>query len=151
MSKSKARLDVAVAEDLGIELSSESLTLKEVAEQPDLVDCLILAFIEGEDCYYDKVPVRRYINGMRIKIPKFHSHPIIEGRLTKRRYTRYYVIRAGKLNVVKISKPSDLKAYLLFTVNDDADYQTCVTIPELNMGLRKKPLMFHRRQVTYAS
>ena len=62
MSKLKARLDQAVANDLGIELSSESITLKEVAAKPNIVDTLVFAFIEGDYVCYDTVPVWRCIN-----------------------------------------------------------------------------------------
>lgn len=149
MSKLKARLDQAVADDLGIELSSESITLKEVALEPELVDTIVLAFIEGDDFCYDTVPVWRYINGMRIKIPKFHSRPIIEVRLAKQFYRRYYAVRQGVLYPIKVSKPGDLKTWLPFIVIDDDLYRTTVVTPDAVMGLRKKSLLFHRQRPKY--
>lgn len=151
MSKLKARLDQAVASDLGIELSSESITLKEVAAEPDVVSGLVMAFMEGEDYCYDTVPVWRYINGMRIKIPKFHSRPIIEARLAKPFYRRYYVIRNDRLYPLKVSKPGDLKQWLPFIVIEDDLYKTTVVTPDLVMGLRKKSLLFHRQRPKYDS
>jgi len=150
MSKLKAKLDQAVAGNLGIELSPNSITLKELAGQPTLVTSLILAFVQGEDFCYDVVPVWRYVNGMRIKIPKFHSRPIIEARLAKQFYLRYYALFDGKLYPLKVSKPSDLKARLPFKVREDGLYRSTVISPDAVMGLRKKPLLFHRQRANYA-
>lgn len=149
MTKLKARLDKAVAEDLGIALSCDSITLKEVAEHPNLVTAIVLAYLVGDDIYYDQIPVWRYVNGMRTKIPKFHSRPVIEARLAKQLYNRYYVIFAGALIHLKVSKPSDLKLRLPFTIGEDGTYRSTVVVPDSVMGLRKKPLLFHRRQVKY--
>ncbi len=149
MTKLKERLDKAVADDLGITLSSNSTTLKEIAEQPDKVEGLIFAYTVGDDFYYDRVPIWRYVNGMRIKIPKFHSRPIIEARLSQQLYNRYYVIITGTLFHLKVSKPNDLKTRLSFTIGEDGVYQSTMVTPDLVMGLRKKPLMFHRQRPKY--
>lgn len=151
MSKLKARIDNAVARDLGIELSSIPTTLKEVTGNPDSVCALILAFeIEGI-VHYDLLPVWRYINGMRIKIPKFQSHPIIEERLVKKIYKRYYVLCQDTFANLKLDKPNDLRANLPFRIGDDHRYQTTMVVTGDTMGLRKKPLLFHRRRPKYAS
>lgn len=149
MSKLKAKLDQAIAGDLGIELSSDSITLKEIVEQPDQVDSLVFAYDIGENIYYDCVPVWRYINGMRIKIPKFHSRPIIEARLVNKVYKRYYVIFGGILTRLKISKPNDLKTLLPITVGENGLYRSSIVTPDLIMGLRKKPLLYHRQRPKY--
>ncbi|ABY62899.1 hypothetical protein ST201phi2-1p066 [Pseudomonas phage 201phi2-1] len=149
MSKLKAKLDQAVAGNLGIELVPNSITLKEIADKPASVTGLILAYVEGDDYCYDVVPVWRYVNGMRIKIPRFHSRPIIEARLAKQFYLRYYALFDGKLCPLKVSKPSDLKARLPFKVREDDLYRSTVISPDAVMGLRKKPLLFHRRRVNY--
>lgn len=151
MSKLKARIDQAVAEDLGIELSSIPTTLKEVAGNPDSVHGLVMAFTVNEIVYYDLVPVWRNINGMRIKIPKFQSRPIIEDRLIKQQYQRYYTLGDGILTPLKVSKASDIKIKLPFKIGNDPSYQTTMVVTEDAMGLRKKPLLFNRQRLTYAS
>lgn len=149
MSKLKARIDQAVAGDLGVELSSRVINLQEIAANPDNVDELILAYIVDDNIYYDRLPVWRYVNGMRIKLPKFQSRPIIEARLTKQLYKRYYAVIDGKLHQLKISKPSDLKLRLPFRITEEVDYRSNVVSPDDLMGLRKKALLFHRRQPRY--
>lgn len=149
MSKLKARIDQAVAGDLGVELSSNSTNLQEVTANPDLTESLVMAFIVDDTVYYDLVPVWRYVNGMRIKLPKFQSRPIIEGRLNKQLYQRYYTLGHGVLTPFKFSKPNDLRTKLPYRVGEDYGYQTEMVIPELTMGLRKKSLLYHRQGPTY--
>lgn len=149
MSKLKAQLGKAVADDLGIEYSSEKLTLQEVSVDPEPIESLICAFVHGDDFCYDQVPVWRCINGMRIKIPRFHSHPIIEERLKSQHYQRYFVVRSGTLHPLKVVKPVDLKNRLPFKIDNDPTYRTSIVSPELAMGLRKKSLLYHRQRVAY--
>lgn len=150
MSKLKAQLDQAVANDLGVELSSESTTLLEVAGNPDCIKALVFAFVLGNDFYYDLLPVWRIVNGMRIKLPKFQSRPVIEDRLSKQQYKRYYALGNGILTPLKVSKVKDLKNHLPFRIGDDPSYQTTLITHDETMGIRKKPLLFHRWRPSYA-
>lgn len=144
MSKLKAKIDKVIAEYLGIEISSIIVNLKEVASNPELVESIIMAYIADNVICYDLVSLQRYNNGMRIKVPKFQSYPIIEERLNKRQYQRYYVLGNGKLTPIKISKVSHFKLKLPFEVCNDLRYSTTIVEIEDSLYLRDKPIYFNR-------
>lgn len=137
-------LDKAVADDLGLTLSPKTTILKRVVEFPLLIDSFVFAFEEGGYYCYDTVDVVRSINGMRVKLPKFLTTPLIESRLNKRQYRRWYVKGNGLLIPTQTAKTEDLKNTFLFVIGDIPNYQTSIIPPLDTPHLRKKPLMFHR-------
>ena len=149
MSKSKTRIDNAVACDLGLVLSTHSITIREIAENPDPVLALLFAYEVEETVYYDLVPLWREINGMRIKLPKFQTHPLVEERLSKQFYKRYYVANGNQLTPIKLKSTAEFERRLLFETGNLDGCLTSMVVPELIMGLRAKPLMFHRRKIQY--
>lgn len=149
MAKFKARIDEAVACDLGLVLSTHTTTIREIAENPANVLCLIFAYEVGEIVHYDMAPLWREINGMRIKLPKFQSHPIIEERLSKLYYKRYYVATPNGLTPIKFKSIAEFGRRLPFELGNITECPTSIVVPELIMGLRAKPLMFHRRKIQY--
>lgn len=149
MSKSKARIDSAVAGDLGLVLSTHTTTIREIAENPDPVLALLFAYEVGEIVHYDLLPLWREINGMRIKLPKFQSHPVIEERLNKKFYKRYYVACGHTLTPIKLKSVSEFDRRLPFETGNLTQCVTSIVVPELVMGLRAKPLLFHRRKIQY--
>lgn len=151
MSKLKVRMNEAVADDLGVEVSSKTITVKELADNPDVVEALVFAYSMDDQIYYDLVPIWRDVNGMRIKVPKFQSLPIIEERLDRRLYQRYYALGLGLLIPLKAAKPSELRTRLPFKIGNDPSYHTQITAPDETMALRKKPLLQHRRRIAYES
>lgn len=151
MSKSKTRIDHAVACDLGLVLSTHTTTLREIAENPDRVQALLFAYEVGEIVHYDLIPLWREINGMRIKLPKFQSHPIIEERLSKQFYKRYYSACGHVLTPIKLKSTSEFYRRLPFETGNLTEYTSSIVVPELIMGLRAKPLLFHRRKIQYES
>lgn len=151
MSKHKARIDSAVACDLGLVLSTHTTTVREIAENPDNVMCLVYAYELGELVCYDLIPLWREINGMRIKLPKFQSHPVISDRLHKQFYKRYYVGGVNGLVPIKVKTTAEFERRLPFELGNIIHYTTTIISPELIMGLRRKPLMFHRTSIGYES
>jgi hypothetical protein len=149
MTKSKARIDYAVACDLGLVLSTHATTIREIAENPENVLALLFAYEDGEITQYDLVPLWREINGMRIKLPKFQLHPIIEERLSKQFYQRYYVAHSRTLTPIKLKSTAEFARRLPFETGNLIECLTSTVVPELIMGLRAKPLLFHRRKIQY--
>jgi hypothetical protein len=149
MTKSKSQIDESVACDLGLVLSTHTTSIREIAEQPDEALCLVFAFELGEYVCYDLVPVWREINGMRIKIPKFQSHPTIVERLSKRYYRRYYTTNGQTLTPIKVKTIAEFERRLPFETGNLTNCLTTIIEPELTMGLRSKPLLFHRRKIKY--
>ncbi|MCY1442656.1 hypothetical protein D9M71_590330 [compost metagenome] len=94
--------------------------------------------------YYDVVDVWRSVNGMRVRNPRFRSHPVIEERLRLRQYKRWYVIGNGMLFPVQTAKVEDLKDQFYFLTDSDPTYRSKTILTEECMFLRKKPLLFHR-------
>lgn len=149
MSKFKARINDAVTGDLGVGLSSKSITIKELSAIPDLIESLVFAFMVDDQVYYDLVPIWRYVNGMRIKIPKFQSLPIIEERLDQSVYQRFYALGNGLLIPLKAFKLTELRTRIPFKIGNDPNYRTSITVPDESMALRKKPLLYHRKKIEY--
>lgn len=149
MPKSKKQIDESVACDLGLVLSTHTKSIREVAEDPDNALCLILAYELDDYVCYDLVPVWREINGMRIKLPKFQSHPIIEDRLRKRFYKRYYITDGRELTPIKTKCPLEFERRLPFETGNISDLSTTIIEPPIVMGLRSKHLLFHRKKIRY--
>lgn len=137
-------LDKAVADDLGLTLSPTMTILKRVVEYPLSINGFVFAFEQAETICYDVVGVLRSVNGMRVKLPKFMSTPLIEDRLVKRKYKRWYVWGNGILFPVQTTKVEDLKQNFLFVIGDIPNYQTSTIYTYESPQLRKKPLLFHR-------
>ncbi len=150
MTKSKTRIDNAVSCDLGLVLSPHSTTIREIAENPDSILCLIYAYEQDDTVHYDLVPLWREINGMRIKLPKFQSHPVIEDRLRKGLYRRHYVASHRSLTPIKLKSTAEFERRLPFELGNLDHPLSELVVPELVMGLRAKPLLFHRQKVSYA-
>lgn len=151
MTKSKKQIDESVACDLGLELSTHTKSIRDVAEDPASVICLVFAYDDDHHVYYDLVPVWREINGMRIKLPKFQSHPIIVERLKKRLYRRHYTTDGRTLVPIKVRTTDEFERRLPFELGNITQHNTTVVEPDLVMGLRSKHLLFHRRKIQYAS
>lgn len=153
MAKSTVKLlDKAVADDLGLVLSPSTTILKRVVEHPTAINGFVFAFEQGDQIHYDRVDVLRSVNGMRVKLPKFISVPLIEKRLATRLYKRWYVWGNGILFPVQTAKVEDLKNYFLFIIGEDPIYQTSIITTYESPQLRKKSLLFHRSgEFNYAS
>lgn len=149
MSKSKAIIAQAIADDLGIVLTSKATDLKTLARNPDTSDGLIFAFMQNDYIYYDVLKINRNVNGMRIKIPKVRSHPLIEERLIRSVYNCYFSFNATDLTILKIKKSSELHTRLPIVITADPNYTTSFVTPDLTMGLRRKALLFNRSKVSY--
>lgn len=149
MSKSKQLIDESVAQDLGLVLSTHTRSIRDVAECPKGILCLIFAYQQDDYVCYDLVPVWREINGMRIKLPKFQSHPIIVDRLKKRFYRRHYSTDGTTLTPLKVKTTEEFERRLPFELGNITQFSTTLIEPELVMGLRSKPLLFHRRKIKY--
>lgn len=149
MTKSKVQIDESVACDLGLVLSTHTTTVREIAEQPDDVMCLIFAFEQGDYVCYDLVALWREIDGMRIKIPKFQSHPTIEDRLRRRLYKRFYVAGLNSLTPIKLKTVEEFHRRLPFELGNLDNCHTALIVTEPAMGLRAKPLLFNRKRISY--
>jgi len=117
--------------------------LKRVVEHPTAIDGFIFAYENSNVIYYDRMNVLRSVNGMRVKLPKFMSTPLIESRLVKRQYKRWYVWGNGILFPVQTAKVEDLKHLFLFLIGDIPNYQTSTIFTCESPRLRKKHLTFH--------
>lgn len=145
MSKSNVKLlDKAIADDLGLTLSPNTTVLKRVVECPDKIDGFVFAYQQADTIHYDCVNILRIVNGRRVKLPKFMSMPLIEQRLVKRIYKRWYVWGNGYLFPVQTAKVEDLKQNFLFIIGDNPHYQTSTIYTYESPQLRKKSLLFHR-------
>jgi hypothetical protein len=149
MAKSKKQIDESVACDLGLVLSPHTRTIREVAEAGNATVCLIFAFECDDYVCYDLVPVWREVNGMRIKLPKFQSHPTVVERLRKLLYRRYYTTDGRYLYPLKVKSVDEFNRRLPFEVGNITDCLTTLIEPDLVMGLRSKSLLFHRRKIQY--
>ena len=145
MSKQSQRLDTLVATDLGLAHAPITMILKHATRFPDAVDGFVFAFEQNGLIHYDVVDAWRSVNGMRVRVPRFRSHPVIEDRLKQRQYKRWYVMGNGRLFSVQIAKVDDLKDQFYFLTDSDPTYRTTTILTEDCMFLRKKPLMFHRQ------
>lgn len=144
MSKQMERLDTLVAGDLGLAQAPITMILKHATRFPDAVDGFVFALEHNGLIYYDIAEVWRSVNGMRVRVPRFRSHPVIEERLRLRQYKRWYVMGNGRLFPVQTAKVEDLKDQFYFLTDSDPTYRTTAILTEECMFLRKKSLMFHR-------
>ena len=145
MLKSTVKLlDKAVADDLGLALSPTTTILKRVVEHPTAINGFIFAYECNNLIHYDRVDVLRCVNGMRVKLPKLMTTPLIESRLVKHVYRRWYVWGNGLLFPVQTAKVDDLKKLFLFLIGDIPNYQTSTIYSYEYPHLRKNPLRFHR-------
>jgi len=141
VSKEMQRQDTLVAADLRLDHSPITMILKHATRFPDKVDGFVFAFEQSGLIHYDIVDVWRSVNGMRVRIPRFRSHPVIEERLRKRQYNRWYVIGNGYLFPVQTAKVDDLKDQFYFLTDSDPTYRTTTILTEECKFLRKKPLL----------
>jgi hypothetical protein len=144
MSKQMQRLDTLVAADLGLVPAPITMILKHATRFPDAVDGFVFVLEQNGLIYYDVVEVWRSVNGMRVRVPRFRSHPVIEERLRQRQYKRWYVMGNGRLFPVQTAKVDDLKEQFYFLTDSDPTYRTTTILTEECQFLRKKPLLFHR-------
>ena len=140
------RLDTLVAGDLGLTLAPATTLQKYIKEYPKLVDGLVFAYEQDGYVCYDRVPMWRVVNGMRVKRPRFKSHPAIEERLRKRLYKRWYIEGSGFISPVAITKVDDLKDQFYFLTDDTPHHHSEIIFTEETQFLRKKPLLFHRTE-----
>lgn len=143
MSKQIRRFDETIATDLGLTLSPITMILKHAVRFPRYLEGWVFAYEHQGLIHYDVVTEWHSVNGMRVKIPRFQSHPVIEERLAKRQYRRWYVWGDGTLFPVQMSKVDDLKDNFYFLTDNDPRYQTTTILTEEAMWIRKKPLAFH--------
>ncbi|WDS62403.1 hypothetical protein [Pseudomonas phage D6] len=146
MSKEMQRQDALVAADLRLGHSPITMVLKHATRFPDKVDGFVFAFEQGGLVHYDIVDVWRSVNGMRVRIPRFRSQPVIEERLRRRQYNRWYVIGNGYLFPVQTAKVEDLKDQFYFLTDSDPTYRTTTILTEECKFIRKKPLVQCRVQ-----
>jgi hypothetical protein len=144
MSKQMQRLDTLVAADLGLSPAPITMILKHATRFPDAVDGFVFVLEQNGLIHYDVVEVWRSVNGMRVRVPRFRSHPVIEERLRQRLYKRWYVMGNGRLFPVQTAKVDDLKDQFYFLTDSDPTYRTTTILTEECQFIRKKPLLFHR-------
>lgn len=147
MSKQIRKLDALVAEDLGLSLGHITMVLKHAVQFVKMVEGFVFVYELDGLTHYDTVPVWRMVNGMRVRVPRFQSHPIVEERLAKRQYRRWYVWGDGFLYPVQTSKVEDLKENFYFITDDDPRYRTTTILLEECQWIRRKALMFHHTRV----
>lgn len=147
MSKQSRRFDALVADDLGLTLAPIAMILKHATRFPDEITGFVFAYEQGGLIHYDSVPTWHSVNGMRVRIPKFKTHPVIEERLRQRVYRRWYVMGNGQLFAVQIAKVDELLNQFYFVIDPTPNYRSRTILTEECMFLRKKPLLFHRPTV----
>jgi hypothetical protein len=141
MTKSIAKqLDQAVANELGLVLSPFTMILRHVVGLRQLVDGFVFALVQGDYIHVDTVDTWNDANGMRAKIKKFISNPLVEERLAKRQYRRWYVRGGGELFPVQTAKTEDLKENFYFLIDDNPSHRTLTVFNEECPKLRKYSL-----------
>lgn len=140
MSKHAHRFDLAIATELGLELADMVIVLKHAAVFPDVVSHFIFAYELNGLLYYDAADTWHEVNGMRVRNPRFRSHRIIEDRLNRRQYYRWYVVGNGLLFPVQQAKVEKLRELFPFVIDSDPRYRTQTVFSEETQFLRKKPL-----------
>jgi hypothetical protein len=141
MTKSIAKLlDEIVADDLGLMPAQIAMILKHAVRYGKKLEGFVFAFIKDDLVHYDTVDVWNTVNGMRVKVEKFQSHPVVEERLAKRQYRRWYVRGDGKLIPVQTAKVEDLKELFQFITDSDPTYHTSIVSTEEYPVLRKKSI-----------
>lgn len=144
MSKPIQRLDTLVADDLGLTLASIAMILKHVTRFPKMIDGFVFAYTDAELVHYDTAMTWHYVNGMRVRNPRFQLHPVVAERLNKRKYKRWYVMGDGHLYPLQTAKTEDLYDQFQFIADTCPTYRTTTVLTEECLFIRKKPLLFHR-------
>lgn len=146
MSKQTLRFDQAVAEELSLTLADIAIVIKHAALFPDAVTQFVFAYEQNGLIYYDIADTWHEVNGMRVRNPRFRSHPIIEDRLNRHHYYRWYVVGNGMLFPVQQSKVEALRTLFTFLIDSDPRYRTQTAFFGETQFIRKKPLVQCRRQ-----
>lgn len=146
MSKQTLRFDQAVAEELSLTLADIAIIIKHAARFPDAVTHFIFAYEQNGLIYYDVMNTWHSANGMRVRNPRFRSQPIIEDRLNRHHYYRWYVVGNGRLFPVQQAKVEALRSLFSFVIDDDPRYRTQTAFFGETQFIRKKPLVHCRTQ-----
>jgi len=141
VSKHTVRFDQAVAEELGLELSTIVIIIKHASQFPDKVTQFVFAYEQNGLIYYDIADTWHEVNGRRVRNPRFRSHKVIEDKLNKRQYYRWYVVGNGILFPVQQSTVENLRLLFSFLIDDDPRYRTQTAFFGETQFIRKKPLV----------
>ncbi|AEH03457.1 hypothetical protein AVT69_gp031 [Pseudomonas phage PhiPA3] len=141
MAKTAAKkLDELMAAELNLKLPVQTAMIHHAVSLKGSMEGFIFAYEHDGLVFYDRVDMWDEVNGMRLRIARFKSHPVIEDRLNKRLYRRWYVWGNGLLVPVNICKVDDLKDRFYFLIDDDPSYRTINVMPDETLFIRKKPL-----------
>lgn len=146
MAKTAAKkLDELIAAELNLRLSDHTAMIHHVVRLVGNMQGFIFVFTQGDQVFYDTVDTWNEVNGMRLRIARFRSHPVVEERLVKRTYKRWYVWGNGLLVPMNMTKVEDLKDKFNFKVDDCPGYRTSIVAPQEVPCIRSKPLLAHRK------
>lgn len=145
MSKSTTKLiDQQVADDLGLQLSPFTMTLKHARGLTKMVQGFVFAFQHQDLVYYDQVERWSETLGMRHKISRFISNPQVEERLAKHQYKCWYVHDGQTLYRIQTAKVDCLKDHFYFITDATGRHQTQTAGIQETLFIRKKPLVAAR-------
>lgn len=140
MAKSgKAKLDLAVAEELGLELGSQMLTLNHVKYKAGTGGGFLFVYEHAGLHLIDMVSVWRDTHGVRFKPERLIMPSVVPERLKKHHYLRWYFGEGSILHPVQIAKIEKLFDEFLFVIDHNPLYRPIPIITE-RLHLRKKPL-----------
>lgn len=140
MSKQTRKFDLMIADELGLELADIAIILKHATRFPEAVTQFVFAYEQSGLSYYDVADTWTEVNGMRVRNPRFRSHPIIEDRLNRRQYYRWYVVGNGRLFPVQTAKVETLRDLFSFVTDSDPSYRTQTVLVGETQFIRKKPI-----------
>lgn len=123
------QLDLLVAEDLQIVLSDIPVIVKHVVRLDKLITGFVFAYIYNDVVHYDTSDTWDRVNGMRVRNPRFGLHSIVNDRLMKHQYRRWYARSNGYLFPLQHAKIEDLKEAFYFLTDNDPTYQTSIILP----------------------
>ena len=149
MSKSKKQeLDLAMANELDLELSPFVLVLKHVLQLTTPVGGFAFAHRTEGVIGYDTVDLWRNSLGMRIKPERFLMPSIVRLHLLSKAYQRWYYFDYRYLYPVQPVKASEFLESFWFVEDSDPHYRSSVVCnPEEPFNLRKKPLVACRQKL----
>ncbi len=139
------KLDEQMAAELDLTLSPFTMVLKHVVRLPNIVEGFIFVMVKDGIISYDRVDKWAEVNGMRLRVPRFKSHSVIEKRLNDKLYRRWYVWGNGILYPLQTSKVEDLKDNFYFKIDSNPHCCT-IHIPNIEVDIiRNNPLLFFER------
>ncbi|QBX32182.1 hypothetical protein [Pseudomonas phage PA1C] len=146
MAKTAAKkLDELMAAELNLELSNYTAMLHHAVTLVGVLEGFVFVYDKNGVTCYDKVDAWSEVNGMRLRIARFQSNPMVEDRLAKRIYKRWYVHGGGMLIPLNITKVDDLKENFYFKIDDNPGHCTFTVFTEDAPFIRSKPLLFNRK------